>query len=158
MKAQPTTKTIRQHRRAGGQRGVALMFVLIAVVVVTALGAALVRAMLIEIRQSRIDEWAVQADWLVTSGAQRAAAQLAADPDYRGETWQIAAAELDGRHAAVVEIAVHRSADVSDGSDATRNVAVTARYPHDATVFATCRKAFNVSTQSIASQSREDVP
>jgi type II secretory pathway component PulK len=54
---------------------------------------------------------AVQARWLAESGLQRAAAQLANDAGYSGETWIVPANKLDGRRTAQVTIAMPGSTD-----------------------------------------------
>ena len=145
-------------------RGAALMFVLIAVVVVTMLGGALVRAMVLEMRQSRVAVWGAQADWLAEAATRRAAAHLAADANYEGETWHIDKALLDGRHAALVEIAVTESTNTTAGANAAaRAVAITARYPTDTPVFVSREKTIQVRLQNIAinntdTQTGKDAP
>jgi hypothetical protein len=66
-----------------------------------------------------------QAQWLVESGLERAAARLASDAQYQGETWSIPAEELGGS-AAVVLI---RVAPVAGEAD-SRAVFVEADYPN----------------------------
>jgi len=66
-----------------------------------------------------------QAGWLAESALERAAARLAADPGYRGETWSIPAAELDGKAGAAVTIRV----EPIDGRADRRLVRVEAQYP-----------------------------
>lgn len=144
----------------------ALMFVLIATIFVTAMGAALIEAIVIETRQSRVDEWGAQADWLVAAAANRAAAQLANDTSYQGETWQIEAARLGGRHAAEVEIGVDIAGDVdaTQLADITvREVAITARYPTDTPIFVSREQTITISfgnttVNKTDTQAAEDAP
>ena len=53
-----------------------------------------------------LESWEIQAAWLAESGLDRAAAQLAADPKYRGEVWTIPAEVFGGEDSAVVRIEV----------------------------------------------------
>jgi hypothetical protein len=73
-------------------------------------------------------QWQEQAAWLAESGLERAAARLAADPGYRGETWTIPAAELGGQDGAVVRIEVEPDAEQPERR---RRVSVQADYPDD---------------------------
>ncbi len=110
----------RRHRR-----GMALIVVLVCLIVAAALAAALLQMALAEhqaqVRQGR----ELEAAWLAESGLERAAARLAADADYPGETWTIPAADLGGPHGAAVRIAVEPVPDRPD----LRQVAVEADYP-----------------------------
>jgi hypothetical protein len=71
--------------------------------------------------------WMAQSQLLVESGLQRAAAQLASDADYSGETWKIPAADLGGSDAGLVKIEVKTVADKSN----RRLVNVEADFPDD---------------------------
>ena len=66
-----------------------------------------------------------QAAWLADSALERAAARLAADPAYRGETWTVTAAELTGTAGGRVVIVVEPVA----GEPARRRVRAAADYP-----------------------------
>jgi hypothetical protein len=91
------------------------------------LWAVLFKIALMHQRQQRAAEWRMQAEWLVEAAVDRAAARLALDPDYSGETWQIADAALGARAAAVVVIEVRRTDDRPQG----RIVHVQADYTRD---------------------------
>ena len=67
----------------------------------------------------------MQAEWLAESGLERARARLAAKPDYRGETWEIAADALDAYAPGVVRITVATPRDHAD----QRQINVQAEYP-----------------------------
>jgi hypothetical protein len=62
-----------------------------------------------ERRAARLAEERLQAAWLAESAVGRAAAQLARDGDYRGETWQIPADQLAGGYNAVIKIKIERT-------------------------------------------------
>jgi hypothetical protein len=139
------------------------MFVLIAAIVVTTMGAALVRAMVIETQQPRIDEWGAQADWLVEAAGNRAAAHLASDTNYQGETWQVEATRLDGRHAAEVDIAVTPIAVTQPEDTTARAVAITARYPTGTPIFVSRKKTIevrfaNTTVNNTETPAGEDMP
>jgi hypothetical protein len=68
-----------------------------------------------------------QAQVLVDSGLERAAAQLAADAAYTGELWKIPAADLGGNEPGLVKIDVKTVADQSN----RRLVKVEADFPDD---------------------------
>jgi hypothetical protein len=75
----------------------------------------------------RAEQQRLQADWLAESGLERAAAKLAADQNYSGETWEIAAADLGSGMAGAVTIVVAPHA----GNATERKVSVEAVYPSD---------------------------
>ena len=115
----------RLHR--SNRRGIAVIFALVCLIIVSVLMGVVIRIAILQ-RQAAQDEGRrVQAAWLVESALDRAAARLAADPDYPGETWQIAAAALGGRRGAVVLIEVV----ASDENPQQRLVRVRADYPDD---------------------------
>jgi len=70
------------------RRGGALVMALAALLVVTLVAGALVKSLIAAHRQSRRYAAQSQAQWLAEAGLARARAQLAARPDYAGETWQ----------------------------------------------------------------------
>jgi hypothetical protein len=109
------------------KRGVVIIPVIVCVVIIMLMSGALLRRVLMERRQARVEERWLQADWLAESGLERAWARLAADEDYRGETWPIPAEVLGGPYAAHVTIAVERV----EGQPRRRLVHVRAEYPHE---------------------------
>ncbi len=101
---------------------------IVAIVCVGLAGVVLVlllRLAVAERRALRTEARQVQAAWLAESALERAAARLAADPDYPGETWEIAAEPFGGKEAAVVRIEV----GVLPGQPGRREVRVQADYP-----------------------------
>jgi len=69
--------------------------------------------------------WRVQAAWLAESGLERAAARLATQPDYPGESWSVPAEQLGGPLAAAVRIRV----EAAPAKAKDRVVRVEADYP-----------------------------
>jgi hypothetical protein len=80
--------------------------------------------------------WAEQARWLAESGVDRAAAKLASDANYSGETWNISAKELGGEDAASVKIEVKQIPQQSN----SRMIKVEADFPDDPLDRARCGK------------------
>jgi hypothetical protein len=101
--------------------------VLVCLLVITLIGAGLLRIVGSQRTLIQGEERGLQADWLAESGIERAAARLAIDPDYRGETWSIPADALGGPSPAVVSI---KAGPHRDGPD-RRLVTVQADYPSD---------------------------
>jgi hypothetical protein len=90
------------------------------------LSAGLVTSALRRHRQLERQVQDVQAVWLAESGMRRAAAQLANNPDYKGETWIVPAEELGRTFAGRVVIGVSTAED-----NPSRHVTVEAFYPDD---------------------------
>jgi type II secretory pathway component PulK len=59
----------------------------------------------------RQDFLRIQAEWLVESGVEKAAAQLAENSDFLGERWSIDAELLNGFDTAIIEIRIEKPAD-----------------------------------------------
>jgi len=100
---------------------------LVCLLVVAGLGALLIRSSLQEHQRSLVHERQLQALWLVESGLNRALASLAASPDYRGESWQLAPGELGDRDGATIRIAV----ESLEGSQTKGRITVEASYSDD---------------------------
>jgi hypothetical protein len=79
-------------------------------------------------RQLRHREIELQTHRLAEAGVARARAQLAVNPEFSGETWNIPAEQLGGRHAALVTLDTERPPNRNDAI-----VQVTAEYPAGAT-------------------------
>jgi Tfp pilus assembly protein PilX len=111
------------------RKGTALIVVLAALAVATLLFMAAMKMILIQRKTIELGSRQIQAGLLAESGIQRAAARLAADKDYHGETWNISAEDLGGRDGGIVAIkvepvpgkadrrAVHVEADFPPESD-----------------------------------------
>ena len=107
------------------RRGAVLVIVLACIAVASVLFMSLARAVSTERGSTRKQVWRLQAAWLAESGLQRAAARLADDADYAGETWNLTAEQLGLSDAAVVEIEV-----VETDTPNRRTVRVRADYPN----------------------------
>jgi type II secretory pathway component PulK len=108
-------------------RGITLVLALVCLLVAATIGATIVRTLVSEHRQVTRRQRQLQTLWVAESAIQRAAAQLAADPDYTGETWAIPAAAVGEPWAATAIIRV----EPAGGQAQLRRVSVTARYPDD---------------------------
>jgi hypothetical protein len=119
------------------RRGLTAVAVLVCLIVITLVSGALLKVGIAHRDQVRSQEHRLQAEWLAQSGIDRALARLAAKPDYTGETWELAAADLglpaetnpSSAPVAVVVIQVVRAPNASGRE--TRLVKVHADYPPD---------------------------
>ena len=110
---------------AGPRRGAFTVVVLICLLVAGMLLAALLKLALLQSRQAGYEQARLQAAWLAVSGLDRAAARLALEPGYTGETWEIEPARLGGPAAATVNIRVEKA----ETETHRRTVVVEAVYP-----------------------------
>lgn len=78
-------------RPAHPRKGWALLSALVAVLIVAALSAGLIRAILASHREIELQEHLAQADQLAESARIRVATQLQKTPNYTGEVWKPAA-------------------------------------------------------------------
>lgn len=104
--------------------GVVLIAVLVALLVVMLISAAIVRGLVVQHRLATTEPIRVQAFWLAESAVQRARTQLAASPEYVGETWLV---EL-GRNAsgqAVIRV------EPTENEPNKRTIIIAARFPND---------------------------
>ncbi|MFV1968438.1 MAG: hypothetical protein ACC628_23685, partial [Pirellulaceae bacterium] len=76
--------------------GVVLVAALVCLLVAILLAAGLVQSIAIQHRQCREEEKQYQSLWLAESAKGRAAAQLAADAAYSGETWRVSVGQIEG--------------------------------------------------------------
>jgi hypothetical protein len=109
---------------------------LVCLLIVAIIGGALLRIGAAERQRMTGEERRLQAEWLVESGLERAAARLAAGGDYAGETWDLAPGDLGRSHPARVTIRVEPVANTPE----RRLVRVQADYPRDATLRARASK------------------
>ncbi|HVW38421.1 MAG TPA: pilus assembly PilX N-terminal domain-containing protein [Pirellulales bacterium] len=115
-------------RKSQARRGAALVMALVAITVLTIIGGALVRLAVVETKTVDVQQRERQARRLAEAGVARAAAQLKADPKYRGETWSLAGANALPGGPAQVTIEV---SEISD-QPGWRRIAAAADYPSDA--------------------------
>jgi type II secretory pathway component PulK len=115
------------HKIRRARRGAVLIIVIAVFAVVMALAAVWAKRVVVEHRRQRRVEQHAQAQWLAEAGVRRAAARLSLDPGYDGETWTIAANELNQRTGAKVEITAEPIEPI-DGA-AQYRLTARARYP-----------------------------
>jgi Tfp pilus assembly protein PilV len=84
----------------------ALLIVLIALGLASALGMSLLKLTMAQRQQAEQAGFHAQARWLAESAVNEAAARLKTDPKFAGRDWMVSAKELGGRHAANVSIEV----------------------------------------------------
>ena len=124
-----------RNRKAGTavrRRGSVFPVFVISLLLVSATGAALIRTVLTQRALIRSDELRTQTEWLLQSGAAKAAASLAAAPGYPGEVWTIPADQLRNTYAATIQIDVKRPGqDATSGGISTGNL-------HEVNLPATC--------------------
>ena len=111
--------------RPSPRRGAIIVFAILALLVVSMLGAALLRTVSQSKQQLQREVLHTQAVWLADSGAARAVSQLRAAPDYIGETWAVPAEQLFAGRTASVRIALSPEPDHPDRTV----IAATAEYP-----------------------------
>ncbi len=107
--------------------GVVLVAVLVALLVVTLISAAVVRGLVVQHRQARIEQQRTQAFWLAESALDRAIVRLQTNNEYTGETWQVSLA-ADGSDA-LGQAVIHVTP--VEGSESQRSIQVEARWPKD---------------------------
>eukprot|EP00913_Durusdinium_trenchii_P008836 g8302.t1 len=95
-----------RDRNASKRDGAIIIFAMIALLLASAISVAMLKTAFAERRLAMREQTRVQANWLMQSGLERAAARIAKNSDYKGETWKIPATELGGRHAGTVVITV----------------------------------------------------
>jgi type II secretory pathway component PulK len=98
---------------------------LVCIVLVALLCSVLLKQAHIQRGLVRTEQRRSQAEWLAESGLARAVARLAADRNYKGETWEIPAQALGGDWDGVVRINV----ETVENQPARRRVSVEADYP-----------------------------
>ena len=107
------------------RRGLALIMALVVLMLTTAVAAALIRAGGMRRRLQALDRHEVQARVIAHAAWGRAAARLAGADTYKGETWEITAADLGGEEAASAVITV----EPVEGKADRRLVVIIAEYP-----------------------------
>ena len=106
------------------RRGLVSVVMLIGLIVLGIVAAGLLKVAAARWELARTAENQLQAAALADSGLDRALTRLRARPDYPGEVWEVAAADLGGRASAQITITVATDPDRPDG----RRVAVVADY------------------------------
>ena len=130
-----------RNRHSQKRRGAILVLAIVCVAITMSIMALLVRFAFMHHGAQKSQHRAAQANWLVESAIDRAAARLAIDPSYTGETWKIpaedffvskqasgqASAAAPPGKAALVRIAVKPVAARAEA----RTIHVAADYPDD---------------------------
>ena len=114
---------VRQPGNKQQRAAVVLIAVMTCLAVAIAIVGSMTQRVIRQRRQLVVQQQHHQTQWLVESGAERAAHRLAERADYEGEVWQLAADQLGGDHSA--EVAIH----VTTHENQTASVRVVARYP-----------------------------
>ncbi len=120
------TQTVR-GRQSTRRRGAVLIVAIVCVIVGSAVFLSILKMTAVGRNVLQSESRRIQAAWLAESGLQRAAARLAADADYAGETWNVSAAQLSSTDPAKVRIDVEPVAEHAH----RRLVRVRADYPDD---------------------------
>ena len=110
--------------RRTDRRGLALVPALVCLTLVTVLCGSLFRQSHSRRMLLRTEEARAQADWLAESGLARAVAKLRADPEYKGETWEVSPEVLPRHEPGRVRIAVEGVANSSQ-----RHLKIEADFP-----------------------------
>ena len=118
------TTDAKAHDRKN-RRGVALVLALVCLLVVAAIGTAIVQTLARERQQMQRQQLQTQTTWVAESAIQRAAGQLSMDAEYAGETWSIDAEAVGGQWPAEAVIRI----EPVESDETVRRVLVTARYP-----------------------------
>jgi type II secretory pathway component PulK len=121
--------------RPKNRRGTILVVILVCFIVAATIFTLLVKSAVSERKTMETHLWSAQAQWLAEAALERAAARLAADANYTGETWTIPAEELDG-NSGVAKIRVEAIAD----KPGRKQVSVEADYPDDPQHRSRCAK------------------
>lgn len=122
------------------RRGAIAIIAMIAILLASAVGAAVLKTSLADRQVVQSQQDRLQADWLAESGLARADARLASDPEYRGETWTIPAGELGDLARGSVVIRVESDA----GRPRVRRVTAAAVYRRGESVQSRSTKTVDV--------------
>ncbi len=124
-------KSLSRHRSAWiapnrQRQGTVLVAALVCLLVIMGLLAAMLQGTLRNHRKLRLDRDLRQAELLLQAGCDRAAYQLTKEKEYKGETWDLPAAEITGKRDGRVTIEIQ-----SGEGQAARTARVVAEYPLD---------------------------
>ena len=99
-------KTSTGQSATGGRRGVLVVVVIVAMLVMSLLSLSIARTGIEQFRNVRRQQDRIQSQWLAQAGLERALAALEEDADYTGEVWSISAADLHASQGAEVTIRI----------------------------------------------------
>jgi len=117
-------------------RGAVLLVAVVLIAVASVIFLSLLRLSVAQRGRVESEAWQLQAAWLAESALERAAARLADEPDYQGETWTLSAEDLGTRHGAAVTIQTETMAEQRQ----RRLIRVEADYPDRPQRRARCSK------------------
>lgn len=117
--------------RTSRRRGAVSIWAIVCLLLVTAMGATLGRLALMGSRHMIQERRQSQAEWLLQSGWLLASTRLHANSDYKGETWNVPAAELGGADDGRVKIEV--VAPSPGAPPGPREVSIIAEFPIEST-------------------------
>jgi hypothetical protein len=100
---------------------------LVILLVILLIGAALVRGLALQHRQTRVEQQRQQAAWFVESGIQRGIIRLQKSPEYSGETWRSTVVIDSEPQTGIAEIRV----EPVPGNPGKRIISVEAQWPDD---------------------------
>jgi type II secretory pathway component PulK len=114
------------------RRGILILAVLACLTLVTILAGVWLRMLTLERQQARSQQFSLQAEYLADSAMRRATAKLAANGDYRGETWEPSADELGLAIPAKVTIEVETDKDDPQGRSIRISAELAGKGPNQA--------------------------
>jgi hypothetical protein len=135
----------RRLRRSRG--GVVVIVALVCLLIVTSIVGSMLQSALRARRQLHAERDCRQTELLLEAGADRAAASLAATPEFRGDTWEVPAAEIVGHGAGRVITKLSRSDD-----ERFWQLRVVAEYPLGRDFPIMRSQTFQFSSSTIRSQ------
>ena len=138
-------RTVRRSTslRQSPRRGSTLIFAFVALLIVSMLGASLIRTVTLSRQQLQRETLRTQAVLLADSGAARAIARRKASPDYTGETWSVPTEQLTAGRTASVLITVAPDADHPEQT----LIAATSEYPQGSSTAIRITKRMTITTQ-----------
>lgn len=114
-------------RRVSRRRGAVSIWAIACLVMVAALSATLGRLAIAGSQRMIQERRRAQADWLAAAGWSLATSQLARNPAYTGETWDVSAAELGGADRGRVTITV--TTPTPDATEKQLQIGILAEFP-----------------------------
>ena len=103
---QSRLKPVLQRPELQRRRGITLIMMLCVMTVIAVVSAGILALMTSDRQVLHREATRVQAEWLATAGLEHGAAKLLAAAEYRGETWLLTVADLDGQDGGSVTIRV----------------------------------------------------
>ena len=105
------------------RRGAVLIVVMMCLLLISLIGASLLKLAVAQHKQTQYRQRQIQAEWLANSALERAVAKLRQNADYAGETWTVEEEILGA--LGVVRITIEQS----DQQPGQRVLSVVAEFP-----------------------------